>query len=150
MPQCVWFHLRGSSLIPIELWIKRIVPQKELLSNKYRISWIIAKLEQVFYRLVAHIFFPLPGDVLELEGEKQTCVTVGDYKRHYVPETDQVGNCFQGVGIDWEHVHCSKPTFLYFSGPGTLHSCEFFFIAEGPKAIDKYDIILLQDLGREQ
>lgn len=44
----------------------------------------------------------------------------------------------------------SKPTFLYCPGPGTFSSCEFLLIAEGPKAIDKYDIILLQDLGREQ
>lgn len=45
--------------------------ERVLLSNKYRISWMLAKLEQVFYRLVGTHFFPLPGDSLELEGEKQ-------------------------------------------------------------------------------
>lgn len=54
--------------------------ESKLLSNKYRISWLTAKPGQVFYRLVGTFFPPLPGDVLELEDERQPCVTVGNHK----------------------------------------------------------------------
>lgn len=41
--------------------------ERDVLSNRYRISWIVAKPEQVFYRLAGtcFFFFLLPGSALE-------------------------------------------------------------------------------------
>lgn len=94
--------------------------ERQSLSNTYRISWIIAKPDQVFYSLVStHFFPPLPGDALEWEGRKQPCVTAGDHKRDHVPETDQVGNCFQGSGWIGSVCPYSKLAFPYCSPWGT-------------------------------
>lgn len=70
--------------------------ERVLLSNKYKISWMTSKPGQVFYRLVGTHFSTLPGDALELEGEKQSYVTLGGHRRRHIPETDQFGNSSRG------------------------------------------------------
>lgn len=118
--------------------------ERERLSNKYRISWIIAKPEQVFYRLVGTHFFHLPGDVLELEGEKQLCVTMEDQKRYHVPETDHVGSCFQGTKINQEEWEMPTTTNLFFlttqiSGAPP----DFLFVVKEPQIKRLIGILLL-------
>lgn len=91
--------------------------ERERLSNKYRISWIIAKSEQVFYRLLGTHFFLLPGDVLELEGEQQLYVTIGIREDATFLKLTRLEVVFRGLKCfgNIGKCHDSKLVFSYCS-----------------------------------
>lgn len=131
MLPCVWFHLRGEQMDSYRALNKEdCSSERALLSNKCRISWMVAKPEQVFYRLVG-THFPTSWRCPRVRRWKNSCYH-GNCKRQHVPETDQVGSPLTRSRMGQEVSLSANPLSLSVQAPG--HFCKLLSLLRDPKA----------------